>query len=668
MTAFTRNGVKHAHIRYFGLFILFCLLFSSLPAQEYAFIYIDGGTGTNTSVGTTWTNVGAGGATDFTSGVISDNWNHTTANVLTASNATAAGYYSIKYSLSFGAAAGDWSVGVSINGDNPVEPIFIRTISNSNKDAGNVSGILMASISSGQTFQLVVKSDIVAGGEFTPGYAQLAICPAAQNPTNSYAGMNIDVALTLNGVTSTYEKMTGFSAVPEINNWTYGTSDLTANSGAPGIYYMSFSVSLASSSADGNPDEYTVELVNASGSTNIVANRSTSVTDIGNMSAGGLVSVSENDKFWMQIKTDGRTKNVSIEKATLSMFKLGDNTPNAVAAMDITEDKTVTISGVDTWTTVGTYSPVDANMWDFSSNVFTLNDVNAYGYYFLEYSISLMTTYDGGSDVIDLGIFISNTLKAELSTKRTLSSDTDVGAVCGVGLFSVDGPETVTLKVKNTSASNLTIKKSMVGFSQIRYVSSETALPISLNSFNVEQQNNVVKLNWQTASEVENLGYKVYRKENDGIFEEISSYAYNDALRGQGTTTDMHDYEFTDTNVEPAKEYTYLLSDISYHMEEIKHIDYLRTIYLPEGIQVDAAYPNPFNPLCTIPYTIDVNEHVRIDLLNISGKIIRTLVSKDHIPGNYNVHINEPSLGSGVYLVRVQSGAQVEVQKIMMLK
>ena len=43
MTAFTRNGVKHAYIRYFGLFILFCLMFSSLVAQEHAYMYIAGG-------------------------------------------------------------------------------------------------------------------------------------------------------------------------------------------------------------------------------------------------------------------------------------------------------------------------------------------------------------------------------------------------------------------------------------------------------------------------------------------------------------------------------------------------------------------------------------------------------------------------------------------------
>jgi hypothetical protein len=286
----------------------------------------------------------------------------------------------------------------------------------------------------------------------------------------------------------------------------------------------------------------------------------------------------------------------------------------------------------------------------------------------MEYSTSLSTNNAGGDDV-ELGVFVGASVKPNLTVKRRLSNNTDVGAVCGVGLLSVnDFTSTITLKIKNTtSTSDLVIKKSLVGFSQIRYI-NDPATPITLRSFHVEEKYNGVKLQWQTASEIENLGYKIYRKVNDGMFEEIASYVNDDALRGQGTTTDIHDYEFLDTHIEAAQEYTYMLSDVSYHMEELKHTDHLQTIYLAKGIEVSAAYPNPFNPQSTILYTLDTYENVSIELLDISGELIRTLVNKSHVPGNYKVNINEPELGSGIYLVRVQSGTQVQVQKIMMLK
>jgi Secretion system C-terminal sorting domain len=668
MIALSRKKQKVTPIHFLGLLFIFCLFLSPLMAQEFAFIYIDGNTGTN-SIGQTWTNVGGGSVDDFTTGAISSNWNHTTTNVLTASNATAAGDYCVKYSLSFGADIAVWSVGVSVGGADPVEPIFVRSISNSRKDDGNVSGILMVSITSGQTVRLVVKAN-ADNKDFTPSYAQLTICPAAQNPENYYAGMHIATSGTIAALPTTFTKITGFSAIPEINGWTFGSSDLTAGASSAGIYYISFSISFTGDSPETAPDLYTFELVKggSSGTTHVLASRSTSQADIGNISGGGLVSISATDVLSILGKSV-KSGDLTIHKATLSMFKLGDTTPNAIAAMKITSDESVTINTIDTWETIGTYTLINSNLWDFSSNVFTLNSTNAYGYYYLEFATSLSTTALSGGDDVELGVFVDDTQNSELTVSRRLSSSSDVGAVCGVGLFQADGPSTVTIKIRNTtSANNLTIKKSMVGFSQIRYVQSDTPLPISLNSFDVEQQGNAVKLSWQTASEVENLGYKIYRKVNDDMFTEISSYTYNDALRGQGTTTDIHDYEFIDTNVDPAIEYTYLLADISYQLDEIKHMDYIRTIYLPRGIKLEKVYPNPFNPQCTIPYILDINEHIRIDLLDISGKAVKTLVDKYHTSGNYYVSVNEPSLNSGLYFVRIQAGDQIKTQKIMMLK
>ncbi len=665
MTAFTRNGVKHAYIRYFGLFILFCLMFSSLVAQEHAYMYIAGGAAevaiTNVD---TWTTVAG-----FTEGSTSSGWT-CASDILTASTVNAVGYYFIKYSLSFTGGEADWSVGISIDDGSPSEPFLVRYISNPDKDMGNVSGVFVTQITNGQSVRLKVKPSVA--GDFMPIHAQVAVVRVSQSTTNCYGGMH-NGGGTLSEYTdiTAFAKLTNFSAVDERNEWDVVVSELTAGDNDAGTYYISASISFSGDGGEGNPQDYTFKLVNnnASNTINIFASRKTSDDDIGNVSAGGIITVSAGDLISLEGKCGGNNKTLTIEKATISLFKLSGTDQGAYASM-INSNQSVTIDFEDTWTTVGGYTSNSPNLWELNSNedMLSLNSTNAYGYYYLEFSASLSTANAGG-DNVELGVFIDNTLESELTVRRRLSDEDDVGAVCGVGLFQVDGPGTVTLKIMNTtSTNNITIEKSMVGFSQIRYVESDTPLPISLNSFNVEQQNNAVKLNWQTASEVENLGYKIYRKENEGMFEEISSYAYNDALRGQGTTTDMHDYEFIDTDVESGKEYTYLLSDVSYHMEEVRHIDYLRTIYLPEGIKVDAAFPNPFNPQCTIPYTLDINEHVRIDLLDISGKVIRTLVSKDHIPGNYNVHINEPSLGSGVYLVRVQSGAQVEVQKIMMLK
>ncbi|MCD6337225.1 MAG: T9SS type A sorting domain-containing protein [Candidatus Marinimicrobia bacterium] len=75
-----------------------------------------------------------------------------------------------------------------------------------------------------------------------------------------------------------------------------------------------------------------------------------------------------------------------------------------------------------------------------------------------------------------------------------------------------------------------------------------------------------------------------------------------------------------------------------------------------------------FIPQYTIPYALDVSEHIRIDLLDVSGRIIRNLVNRGHMPGEYNVLINDSFLSTGVYFIRIQAGSQIEVQKIIMMK
>lgn len=647
--------------------LVLLLLISIVSAQESAFIYIDGGTGTS-KVGTSWVNVGAGSASDFVESSTSANWSYSN-NVLTASSsANVEGYYSIKYSLSFNADDAEWFIGISINGATPSEPIFTRSISNSRKDAGNISGIIMTTIAAGETVEMLVKSNS-SNNDFTPSYAQLAIVPAAQNTNNLYAGMNINSTTTYPTLSSSsFTKLTGFSVIPEINGWTFGTNDLTANAGSAGLYYMSYSVSFTGDKPESSPDLFMFKLDVNGTSTHILASRKTSRDDIGNVSGGGLVSISEGDVVSISAQSL-KGGDLIIYNANLGMFKLGDvSSPQAFGVAGIVNDQTISIAATDTWTTVGDYVSLPPNLWTFASNMFTPNSVSADGYYYLEYSTSLSTNNSGG-DEVELGVFVGSSEKPSFTVNRKLSSNSDMGAVCGVGLFSVDDfTSTITLKIKNTTSSNdLVIHKSLVGFSQIRY-QNDPATPISLNSFNVEEQHGAINLNWQTASEVENLGYKIYRKVDDGMFKELSSYVYNDALQGQGTTTDIHDYKFIDSNVKSGKKYTYMLSDVSYHMEEIKHTDFLKTVYLAKGIEVSTAYPNPFNPQSTILYTLDKNENIKIELLDISGKLIRTLVHRDHVPGNYEVNINEPTLGSGIYLVRVQAGTQLEVQKIMMLK
>ncbi len=94
---------------------------------------------------------------------------------------------------------------------------------------------------------------------------------------------------------------------------------------------------------------------------------------------------------------------------------------------------------------------------------------------------------------------------------------------------------------------------------------------------------------------------------------------------------------------------------------------------LPESFQLGQNYPNPFNPTTRIDYELTVPGEVRLDVFNVLGQKIRTLVRGNLPPGNYsatwdsNDQLGRP-VASGVYIYRLQTGRAVEAKKMILLR
>jgi len=94
---------------------------------------------------------------------------------------------------------------------------------------------------------------------------------------------------------------------------------------------------------------------------------------------------------------------------------------------------------------------------------------------------------------------------------------------------------------------------------------------------------------------------------------------------------------------------------------------------LPVVYELKNAYPNPFNPVTNIQFAIPVSNSVKIEIYNIMGQKIRTLVDDHKMAGTYTVSWNARndfgnSVSSGIYFVRMQSSHFVATQKISLLK
>ena len=93
----------------------------------------------------------------------------------------------------------------------------------------------------------------------------------------------------------------------------------------------------------------------------------------------------------------------------------------------------------------------------------------------------------------------------------------------------------------------------------------------------------------------------------------------------------------------------------------------------PTQFELQQNYPNPFNPSTTISFGLPENINVRLDILDISGRKIRTLIDASKEAGTYQVVWNGQddygkSVASGVYVYRIQAGDFVQSKKLLFMK
>ena len=91
-------------------------------------------------------------------------------------------------------------------------------------------------------------------------------------------------------------------------------------------------------------------------------------------------------------------------------------------------------------------------------------------------------------------------------------------------------------------------------------------------------------------------------------------------------------------------------------------------LQLPQSTYLKSNYPNPFNPSTTIEYALNKTAAVTIDIYDVIGRKIMTLVNETKPAGVYRLQFDGSSLVSGVYFVSMQSDNFQSVRKMMLIK
>lgn len=89
---------------------------------------------------------------------------------------------------------------------------------------------------------------------------------------------------------------------------------------------------------------------------------------------------------------------------------------------------------------------------------------------------------------------------------------------------------------------------------------------------------------------------------------------------------------------------------------------------IPQATFLGHPHPNPLNSSTTIPYTVQKEGHVKIEIFNSLGQSVALLTDDPHMPGKHEVRFDASNLPSGVYFCRMAAGDTQESKKLMVVK
>jgi len=212
---------------------------------------------------------------------------------------------------------------------------------------------------------------------------------------------------------------------------------------------------------------------------------------------------------------------------------------------------------------------------------------------------------------------------------------------------------------------------------------SDFSLPVELQNFNAVPGNSKVTLCWTTESETENLGFILSRKvKGESVkYEEIASYLTDKALGGHGSTSERHEYSYTDYDVINGVTYSYKIEDVDYSGTAKMHDIVVTATPTGEaeqtvcyGFRLQACYPNPFNPETTLRFELGEVADVQVQVYDLLGNLLNTLTNKTYQPGLHSLtwngrDINNRLLSTGIYFMQVSSSNGFSnTQKVVFLR
>ncbi len=185
-----------------------------------------------------------------------------------------------------------------------------------------------------------------------------------------------------------------------------------------------------------------------------------------------------------------------------------------------------------------------------------------------------------------------------------------------------------------------------------------------LQSVDLEVSESGIIIKWKVSEIDEDVAFSVSRSDiARGVFEELSNA---DVVR------DGFVFTFVDSDYENGVRYRYRINVLDENGERV--LFETESVAAPANIlTLYSNYPNPFNPMTTIRYDLPCVSHVKLEIYDVAGRRLKTLIDGMQEKGPQTVSWDGTdnrgnSLASGVYFCRITAGKESCSRKLLMLR
>ncbi len=261
--------------------------------------------------------------------------------------------------------------------------------------------------------------------------------------------------------------------------------------------------------------------------------------------------------------------------------------------------------------------------------------------------------------VINSSIIADSLIEISGNSETPVSEDVSIGSVLlysnEEGLFEFN----VTEPSVNNGTINIEVETE-----ETLITEDKTAPEIPQNfkaTFSESTDSALVELTWSVVTDVDLDKFIISRNDGTSVTEiEVDSTNYTDVLKKSGNFNYfVQSIDFSGNLSEPSEVAQITIISVS---------NEIQTGFVPLEFLLFQNYPNPFNPSTNISFGIPEAAIVKIEVYNLLGQKVKTLINSRKTAGYHTVTFNAADLSSGMYFYRIQAGDFVQIKRMTLIK